>query len=521
MNKVFYPTLDLFVYQLGEGLGADKQNVQGNQGAFLNNFPSPEIKKKVEQALNRSDLPKSARFTFLLTDPNHCEIPNQFINDYSVEQFYQPVISSDTYGLLFDSSIIPPEQCQPIESFQTLKSLVSHTQGNLGKTWLLSGYYPEGSEPKNLAKEIFKIIRCDLTTPQGLSWEWDQHSTGDFLGGKFYWIRSLYPTKDSLTERAFLIILYPETQLDKKIPHPETQLDEEFQQVAGNFNQYWLELFGYQNKIFWAQEQALSLKRELETGFLKIRNILAEIKLLANHKNKNEDGQIQQVEDIEVENVIAIKEIKAIIKNSAGTIADYAINLSYLKIQLTTIETQLQNHRLLIDHIETQGQPFGKTNLDGIREFNKVVENRHIKQVEQDYASLRPGLEALENLLHPIQSLVDLEEGERDRRLENWIAVIGIGMGTASIAASAIANFVEKIRQPQTIETIPPSKSPTPSTPQTLPLSPWSNFWFAFLISIAIGSAFSLLTLISLPIVRSWSSLGKKLQPSKKSNIQK
>jgi hypothetical protein len=145
-----------------------------------------------------------------------------------------------------------------------------------------------------------------------------------------------------------------------------------------------------------------------------------------------------------------------------------------------------------------------------------VVENRYIKQVEQDYASLRPGLEALENLLHPIQSLVDLEEAERDRLLENWIAVIGIGMGTASIAASAIANFVEKIRQPQTIETIPPSKSPTPSTPQTLPLSPWSNFWFAFLISIAIGAAFSLLTLISLPIVRSWSSLGKKVATFKK-----
>jgi hypothetical protein len=64
MSKVFYPTLDLFVYQLGEGLGADRQNVQANQGAFLNNFPSPEIKQKVEEALKRSDLPKSARFTF-------------------------------------------------------------------------------------------------------------------------------------------------------------------------------------------------------------------------------------------------------------------------------------------------------------------------------------------------------------------------------------------------------------------------------------------------------------------------
>ncbi len=299
MSKVFYPTLDLFVYQLGEGLGADRQNVQANQGAFLNNFPSPEIKQKVEEALKRSDLPKSARFTFLLADPNHCEIPNKSINDYSVEQFYQPVISSDTYGLLFDSSIIPSNQSQPVESFQTLKNLVSHTQGNLGKTWLLSGYYPESSQPEDLAEDIFKIIRCDLTTPQELSWEWKQRSTGDFLEGKFYWIRSLYPTKDNLTDRAFLIILYP-----------ETQLNDEFQQLAGNFNQYWLELFGYQNKIFWAKEQALSLKRDLEIGFLKIRNTLAEIKLLANHTKKDEDVQNQQVEDIEVENVIAVKEIK-------------------------------------------------------------------------------------------------------------------------------------------------------------------------------------------------------------------
>jgi hypothetical protein len=200
---------------------------------------------------------------------------------------------------LFDSSIIPSNQSQPVESFQTLKNLVSHTQGNLGKTWLLSGYYPESSQPEDLAEDIFKIIRCDLTTPQELSWEWKQRSTGDFLEGKFYWIRSLYPTKDNLTDRAFLIILYP-----------ETQLNDEFQQLAGNFNQYWLELFGYQNKIFWAKEQALSLKRDLEIGFLKIRNTLAEIKLLANHTKKDEDVQNQQVEDIEVENVIAVKEIK-------------------------------------------------------------------------------------------------------------------------------------------------------------------------------------------------------------------
>jgi hypothetical protein len=67
--------------------------------------------------------------------------------------------------------------------------------------------------------------------------------------------------------------------------------------------------------------------------------------------------------------------------------------------------------------------------------------------------------------------------------------VVGVGVGTGSLAASSIANFVKEIRQPQLAE--------KPSI-QQLTADAWSNFWFAFLFSIGIGAGASLVTWVVL-----------------------
>ncbi|MBD1922078.1 hypothetical protein H6F77_13400 [Microcoleus sp. FACHB-831] len=62
-------------------------------------------------------------------------------------------------------------------------------------------------------------------------------------------------------------------------------------------------------------------------------------------------------------------------------------------------------------------------------------------------------------------------------------------MGTASVGASSIANFVKEIRQAPLAE--------KPSS-QKITADAWSSFWFAFLFSIGIGVGASLVTWVVL-----------------------
>jgi hypothetical protein len=178
---------------------------------------------------------------------------------------------------------------------------------------------------------------------------------------------------------------------------------------------------------------------------------------------------------------------------------------------LSTIETNLHNYKLCLEHIENQANkhPTKKTSLDCFRKnFVEVVESQYKKQVEKDREILTPGLTTLENLINQLKNITELEEGERDRHIENIIAATGIGVGTASAAASSIANFVPSIRQSSTDKT---------TSPESLAHSAISNFWFAFGVSIIIGVGFTFVALLIIPWVRSlpfhWKKIQKKISP--------
>jgi hypothetical protein len=106
---------------------------------------------------------------------------------------------------------------------------------------------------------------------------------------------------------------------------------------------------------------------------------------------------------------------------------------------------------------------------------------------------LLPGIAILENLLNTIRGIVEIEQAERDHRIEtqntnfqNAVAVVGVGVGTASVIASAVSPFVESITQL-------PSKD---ANNRPLPTNAWLNFGIAFSISIAIGALLGWFTLV-------------------------
>ncbi len=108
------------------------------------------------------------------------------------------------------------------------------------------------------------------------------------------------------------------------------------------------------------------------------------------------------------------------------------------------------------------------------------------------YESLSPGMTLLENLITTISGIVEINQAKREKRIERAIAAAGIGVGTASAAASSIANYAERIVMeiaPNEPTETDPNISPIPAT-----VNPGIPAAFAFVISCLIGLAFGGLT---------------------------
>ncbi|MBW4493008.1 MAG: hypothetical protein KME26_07955 [Oscillatoria princeps RMCB-10] len=414
MRQIIYPSLDLFVYQLAEGLGADDDKITADRQAFLANLAGvpPKKLKEVEETLaqEKPDPLEDVDFPEIITE-----------DKYRAGGYYTPVRLSDTYGLLFAASVedSDPLKEQPVSSFKALKSLAKTKQGNLGTTCILYGYLPKGEDSATLAEDILtqfldgEPVKLEW---QDLTWDWDkkQAQPAKFLGADVFFFLPETGDSQNLAAGGIFIILYPQPDENHTILNTYADL-----------HRPWIELFWFQNKILWAYEQAKQIKELLKQDFIKVSETFRQI--------KNPELELPQLQEI--------------LEKKSQTVAGYAINLNYLEIQLRTIKINLRNFDLCAEYLEKQAQkicPSETTNLKSLLDkFSQIAREQYQKQVRQDIDSLKPGLEALEKVISAVNSLHALKQAERDRRLEHLIQSVGAGVGTASVAATVSSALIK------------------------------------------------------------------------------
>lgn len=451
MRQVIYPSLDLFVYQLAEGLGADDDKIKADKQAFLKNLAgvSPEKLSEVEKSLDQES-DELKYFDFTKIEPDITQVK------YRAGGYYVPVRLSDTYGLLFATSVEDddPLKEQPVSSFKALKSLAKTKQGNLGTTCILYGYLPKGEDSATLAEDILtqfldgEPVKLEW---QDLTWDWDkkQAQPAKFLGADVFFFLPETRNSQNLAAGGIFIILYPQPDDKRTLIKTYAALHEP-----------WIDLFCFQNKILWAYEQAKKIKDQLKQDFIEVRETFRQI------KNPN----------------LGLQELQTILEKKSQTVAGYAINLSYLEIQLRTIKINLRDFDMCAEYLEKQAQKICRTETTDLKplldKFSKIAREQYQKQVKQDIDSLKPGLEALEKVINAVNSLHALKQAERDRRLEHLIQSVGAGVGTASVAASVSSALIKDF---------------TPFYPikidkNKLPLAePVSNLLIVLLLSLILG----------------------------------
>lgn len=447
MSKLVYPTLDLFIYDLREGLGESTEEINENQEYFASRFS-----EKYHPLLKQRDAIEG-EYVKLLGNKGR-ETFTSSTNQYTLKGWQYPVRLGDSYASILDCSVEhslknsgqAKKEAIPISSFSDLKTelekrLAGHPS-TIGQVWMLSGqlsnFTLENAEA--IAKECSKINSFNL------NWDLDLRGKSRFMGGILFefWRYRLHIPSDisNITNiheiqdnNCVLIAIYPDTETAKE---------------ASKFNFDWLRLFAYRSKILWAYGQSQYLKKKLRSNFVEIEKYQKELK---NAKSGKLD----------------LKKLRQILIDAQDILPYYSLDLNNILIQKRTIEINLLNYERRLETIKKKLNPEQENNdlyllqqqigkqieaikqkitnshvpddLEFIHQFAEDVKHRYLVQINNDYESYSPGLTTLIELINAIRGVTEIESSQRDRNFQNTIAILGVGLAVASFSVSVFGQF--------------------------------------------------------------------------------
>lgn len=449
MTDLISPNLDLFVYNL---LDENHSSLWQNLPFHIKIHIQEDLQPKTEYSSDYSEI-INLKHGFETHLNNHyiCFLASEKKHfNYPIEGFYYPVNLNDTSGLLINCSVTQtPENFSLTDFFKDFKEkLADFFQGDLGKTWIISGTLPKKADPEETAKTVYKSL-----LPNN---QWRNVETGKFLGAKIFQIPPTPDTWENKKDQGYvIIILYPNSQS---------------QSQAQQFYKEWMRLFCYRQSIFWANYQAQQLKERLKEHFFNTDKKLLEV---LPYQNKVSNLTIEDLEKLETD-------LNETSKNMRG----YTLGLGYLEIQQQTIETNLYNYQICLNNIIEEANNIGETDLRFLQKLTHFTNQKYIPQIKSDIASLTPGIKALENITATLRGIVEIEQTKQNSRQEEnnkafqqTLEIWGLSLASAGIAATAISPFVPTILKTETNDNQTP---PLPAIEGTL------QFIFTLFFSLLI-----------------------------------
>ena len=217
-----------------------------------------------------------------------------------------------------------------------------------------------------------------------------------------------------------LIWLFPEN-----ISAPDMR--KQVQTIYQNF----IRLFQYRHKVVWAYYQSRYLKTNLKQEFIEIQASINTAQKLQAQLNKNK---------------LNLTNLQKTLTNTLVSLSDYTIQLNYLDDQIRTIKTNLENYEYRLKKISQEHQA---SNLTSLQEFSQseIYAKKYLQQAETDYANLNPGLTVVQNLSNTLQGIIQLEQTKSDRKLDNTIGLVGVGLAISGLTASVATQYLPKPQQ--------------------------------------------------------------------------
>lgn len=461
-DDLIYPIIDLYLYDLRQGLGQDSDTLKENELVFLDKLPLslkkdiissqfPEktkwkieileafieryhpqknsIKESTPPEKNKASPPPEkmeweTEFVELLTE--ECEFIEPLNLPPEYEGYYYPVQLSDTYALMVDCSVSDRTSLTDIQEITKLKEIIvgekvlNYQGGSLGQTWLISGTLPSDLDIKMGSDDVKNIAqKCyNLLVGKELDCQEEPEGEGQLLGGRFF---EWNPHNLNDTPRKEPYSLQQNNPHVILIIYPDLMAIDDGAEMIEN----WMRLFCHRHKILWAYVKSRVLKRELDTAFVQVQSYVKEFKT-QEYEGYNLSQLSQKVSDAD------------------NLFSDYAINLSYLEFQRSTIEVNLDNYRQQLKELVahalklTQDQEY---EVKCLEQFHSYARNKYLKQVSKDYENLSAGVKILEVAVNLIRVNLEVREAKSDRTFQKTLGIVGAGLAAASVTASISGQF--------------------------------------------------------------------------------
>jgi hypothetical protein len=233
----------------------------------------------------------------------------------------------------------------------------------------------------------------------------------------------------------------------------------------GSFYQEFIDLFFYRNKVIKAYHISRDVYSDIHSLYKEFKQTvreIANIKSIGNSSlvpNTNRDlspeikrtsPQNKIVPTISAENNLTVSNTITGLSNIE--LKNYKNKLSIfplLDLQYSEYLTEFEKYRLTIEtntknYVEKLRQIQEKSaneNLQFLSNFNQIISIKFSNQIQTDlgYFANTPGL--IDKAITSIRGIVEIEQAERDRSLENTIRVASVALGSGSIAVGATSHI--------------------------------------------------------------------------------
>ncbi|MBE9127419.1 MULTISPECIES: hypothetical protein [unclassified Coleofasciculus] len=422
MNKstpLIYPTLDLFLYDLRDGLGEYPGEIQRNRQGFW---------QKIDRDLDEKQLAELEALES--SEADYVQLANKSFEP-PIDGYYCALQLGDIYALQLNcsgeykdvSTQQRNEETKTLDNLRTLKQLIVSKinqtlerseialegQGTIGQTWVVSVQIADtNQDPRQLAKECYQHL-----TPNS-NWKPTFKEQGRLLGARIfeYWHSPENWNQDwelfSSENYHILICLFP---AGKKVAEIREKVDDVYLDLT--------RLFSYRHKVVWAYWQSRRLTTNLKNQFLEIRELTVKVRELTN--------LIQSPR-------LNLETWQIILTKSLSILSEYAVNLNDLEFHSHTIRVNIENYKKWWYKIEREANGY----LKPLGNFSELADEKYLQQVEIDCANLRPGLRLLENLIRTIGGITEIEQTRSDRVLNRTVAVATSGLVISLMAAAVL-----------------------------------------------------------------------------------
>ncbi len=410
--ELIYPTINLFQYNLREGLGDSDAVRLARSQSFYRKF-LPKLEQKELETYRQREQPDREFNELLYTDKKSSVYLSL---SPPLDGYYSPVQLGDAYALHlnFSGKFVggnldksPQDLSSAITNlteYLTREKILPELDGNsFGQTWIVAAFVDDPQANKlEIAKSCDRQITGDLSNTSIRS-----IGHGEWMGGEIFefWTPPI-TVRDELKNILIkchhtIVCLFPADKFeDINSRLPDSYKD-------------WIRLCHYRHKIFYAYYQSQFIKNNLK---------------LAN-------TQISNIGDRLCSGKSSLPHLQNLLFDNFREFQFYSKNVRDLEDQEYTIESNLNNYRLRNEEMTRKDT---HNDLQFLLEFETKYANKYQRQIRGDRAHLDSGLKVLENLSQTIQGTIQIEQTRSDRTTNLTFSAFGIGLAVSQVVSAIV-----------------------------------------------------------------------------------